>query len=55
MIKKNNIWLVLVSKSASGCEKKDIVNLNCKPGSLIRVDWANYGRLDGRQTCGGKT
>ena len=49
----------LDKKRVSGCEKnmsgkKDTVNLKCNPGKIIQVDWANYGRLDGRQTCAGR-
>merc|ERR1711962_786819 len=40
-----------VQQQASACEHHRL-DISCEAGKVLRIDWANYGRLDGRTNCG---
>merc|ERR1711962_1730975 len=40
-----------VQQQASACERQNL-DISCKAGKILRIDWANYGRLDKRTNCG---
>merc|ERR1711962_939743 len=40
-----------VQQQASACEHHRL-DISCEAGKVLRIDWATYGRLDGRTNCG---